>query len=145
MTQRFLRDDGQFAPIVTSASSVVTTLVTKATTADIGILIGSYVDGPSVAQGTSGVWYAFGSLTLLSTPGNANYNFKLYDGTSIYVSGVTATVNTGSFVQVSLQAVAVNPAGNLRLAAGGVGAVGTIKFNASGLSNDSYITAIRIG
>ncbi len=152
MAHKFLRDDGWFQfpavnDIVTSTATTTgfLTFVTKSTTVNIAIPNGSYADGPSVAQGSTGIWYVSGNVTLLSTLGNANFLVKLHDGTTTSASGVAATVNTLSEVVVSLSAVASNPAGNLRIAANGSGVAGTLLFNSAGFSNDSTITAIRIG
>ena len=151
MTNKFLRQDGWFQP-VDSASIVPSTVatgtgflgsLTKATTADIGLTALTTTDGPSVSQGSSGVWYVCASLTLASSGTITNISSKLWDGTTVIASqSVSLPVN--SFGVVALAGVIVNPAGNLKTSSF-AGNPSVIRANASTYLNDSSITAIRIG
>lgn len=112
---------------------------------------GQWYDGPSVAQGTTGVFNVDGGVTL--TTGNGvhgdNLLAKLHDGTNIYDSRAfgfvaTATISTTA---VSLSAKGVtNPAGNLRISIQNLTTGGSIiRSNISGLGHDSQIQTLRIG
>jgi len=106
----------------------------------------NYFDGPSVAQGTTGTWFASGTVTVLDTAGGANLLAKLWDGTTVIAS--TQVLSTGTSVPVclSLSGFITAPAGNLRISVRDSSSTsGVIKFNVSGNSKDSTITAIRIG
>jgi hypothetical protein len=105
----------------------------------------TYVDGPSVAQGTSGTWFVTASITVVD-PASANqFSAKLWDGTTIIASGAVITASTTAFLSMTLSGYITSPAGNLRITVKDNGAAtGKILFNASGNSKDSTITAIRI-
>jgi len=105
----------------------------------------NYFDCPSVAQGTSGIWFASGNVVFTDTV-PASVFCKLWDGTTVIDSGA-ATVNTsGYFATVSLSGFISSPAGNIRISCKNSGdTTGSIKYNASGNSKDSTITAFRIG
>ncbi len=143
----FLRNDGQFAPVDAGSISISTTTttgfltyVTKTTTADVAMnSAGSFFDGPSVSQGSSGTWMAGGTVFVKDTLAAANMLIKLWDGTNI-VSIVSLTTPAGAFVcPVGLFGVIASPAGNLRISVEETtGAAGIIGLN-------SNITAIRIG
>lgn len=106
---------------------------------------GSYFDGPSVANGTSGTWFVSGTVTMSDTGGGAFFNVKLYDGTTTIASGRGGITGANLFVAISVSGIITNPTGNLRIAVNGPTlTTGAIKFNASGLSADSTITAYRI-
>jgi hypothetical protein len=108
------------------------------------IAIGTtYVDGPGVAQGSTGTWYASGTVTLTDTSAAAFF-CKLYDGTTLFASGATYMTTTTTAVSFGLSGVIAAPAGNIRIACKDSNSTGTMKFNASGNSKDSTITAIRI-
>lgn len=151
MSFKFLRQDGWFqtvAPadisISTTTSTAFLTFLTKATTADIA-LPNSFTDGPVVSQGSSGTWFATGTITFLDTAGAATFFFKLWDGTTTIASCDAVTSGAGTTFAISLSGCITSPAGNLRISAGCVSGNGTMKFNSSGASADSNITAIRIG
>jgi len=107
--------------------------------------IANYFDGPSVAQGTSGTWFAAATVDLLdSNPANA-YFLKLWDGTTI-ISSVKITGAGGSQdSSVSLSGFITSPAGNIRVSVKCTSSTtAKIVFNSSGNSKDSTITAVRI-
>ncbi len=104
-----------------------------------------YADGPSVAQGSSGVWYATGTAVF---GGSAveNVYAKLWDGTTVIASGSQTVVNASSQVSISLSGILVSPAGNIKISAVTQGTAGSsMLFNASGGSKDSTVTVVRIG
>lgn len=105
----------------------------------------NYFDGPSVAQGTAGTWFVSGTVVVLDTAGIATYSVKLWDGTTVIASGSQVGVGASSPMSVSLSGYIVSPAGNLRISAKDITSTnGAIKFNSTGNSKDSTITAIRI-
>ena len=152
---KFLRNDGQFQQ-VDSVSVVVTTgaasgflsSLTKATTANITSSSTSvYTDGPTVAQGSSGVWYAVGTLTVTDSAAARQWMAKLWDGTTTIASAasqISAATGPGS---ITLGGVITSPAGNIRMSCIPLSAVATFSmlFNFSGNSADCNVTAIRIG
>ena len=105
----------------------------------------SYFDGPSVAQGTSGVWFVSGTVGLLpgaSTP--SDFYVKLWDVTTIISSGKVFLTGNASG-SMALSGYISSPAGNLRISVKASDTSAKIAFNSSGNSMDSTIVAIRIG
>src|SRR6516165_4886960 len=82
--------------------------------ADIAVST-SYVDGPVVAQGTVGTWYAGGSVTLYDTTASAAFICKLWDGTTVIASGAVYLGTALSAGSVWLSGIITNPVGNLRI------------------------------
>jgi hypothetical protein len=127
-------------------TDVVLTSVTNSLTGDVALNNGgSYFDGPSVAQGSTGTWFASGTVSVLDTAGASNFNLKLWDGTTV-IASARATTGGASFVSaISLSGILASPAGNLRISVNDPGgATGKILFNTSGNSKDSTLTAVRI-
>lgn len=107
----------------------------------------NYFDGPSVAQGTAGIWFVFGTVCMLDTAGGAGYEAKLWDGTTLIASGVSYSGIANGVVSISLMGfLPTAPVGNFRISVKDrTNTTGKIVFNNSGNSKDSTITAIRIG
>lgn len=105
----------------------------------------NYFDGPSVAQGTSGTWFASGTVTLQDPTNALSFLVKLWDGTTVIASaGFSGAAN--NYTTISLSGYLASPAGNLRISVkGNAFTTGKIIFNVSGNSKDSTISAIRIG
>lgn len=109
---------------------------------------GTYFTGPTVAQGTSGVWFVSGSVVVQDGTAGANLiNAKLWDGTTVVASARGVCDGSGaSQITLAMSGYISSPAGNLRISVNdATTTAGLIKFNASGNSKDSTITAIRIG
>lgn len=105
----------------------------------------NYFDGPSVAQGTAGTWFASGTVTVKDTVGGSTFSVKMWDGTTVIASAQTISSATNA-VSVSLSGFLTSPAGNIRISVKDITTTtGLISFNLSGGSKDSTITAIRIG
>lgn len=103
----------------------------------------NYFDGPSVAQGSSGTWFVSGTVVVLDTSA-CNLLVKLWDGTTLIASSSVFQA-AGAQVAIALSGYLASPAGNLRISVrDGTNTSGKIKFNNSGLSKDSTISAIRI-
>lgn len=107
--------------------------------------IANYFDGPSVAQGTAGTWWASGTLTLNDTAGAAAIHVKLWDGTTVIASAVANVTGANNPITISLSGRISSPAGNIRISAKDVSsASGVMLFNSTGNSKDSTISAMRI-
>lgn len=107
---------------------------------------GSYFDGPTVAQGTAGTWFASGTVSVTDTAGAANINVKLWDGTTVIASAAAFVPSVNANISISLSGYIASPAGNIRMSVNdNTSTSGAIKFNASGNSKDSTVSAIRIG
>jgi hypothetical protein len=149
MAHSFLRDDATFAPVGFGdiyGSGALTNL-TASLSGNVAMNnIANYFDGPSVAQGTSGTWFVSGKVTVNDTGSAANFNAKLWDGTTVIDSCRLTIVTVGAFGIISMSGIMTTPAGNLKISVQDASATtGLIQFNASGNSKDSTITAIRIG
>lgn len=121
--------------------------ITNSLSADVALNnTANYFDGPSVAQGTSGIWFVSGTVTFTDTAGAAAILVKLHDGTTVIASaqGVITSINQHSTITLSGYISA--PVGNLRISVRDFTSTsGIIRANNTGLSKDSTITAIRIG
>ena len=123
------------------------TFLDASLTGDVALTAtGSYFDGPSVSQGTSGTWCAVGAVTVSNTAAGDNYYAKLWDGTSIIASSVTRTAGAAVIESVSLSGCINSPAGNIRISVRDINntANTAIRFNSTGNSRDSTITVFRI-
>lgn len=105
----------------------------------------NYFDGPSVAQGTSGTWFASGTVTLNDASGATQFFCKLWDGTTIISSSDVRQDAASEPRTLSLSGIISSPAANIRISCKDLNfTTGTISFNLSGNSKDSAVTAIRI-
>lgn len=154
MSHQFLRNDGQFfqvasADVVISTSTTTGFLayVTNFTTADVTINTTSLTDGPSVAQGSSGVWYAVGTITIDSTAIQSVMEFELWDGTTTIASCASNISGISAFNSVTLSGILASPAGNIKISgrAATSGNSVVMRANSSGLGKDCTLTALRIG
>jgi len=106
----------------------------------------AWFDGPSITQGTTGVFLVVAHATLTNPSTNCNPSARLYDGTTVWASGRSSTWTAGGLTCISISALVTNPAGNLRLQGNDPQFTNTImSFNASGQSKDTMINAVRIG
>ena len=105
----------------------------------------NYFTGPTIAQGTAGTWFASGSVTLIDTAGAADFNVKLWDGTTVIASGRGVVDAANTEIVVHLSGYLAAPAGNIRISVNDATSTsGAILFNGSGNSKDSTLSAIRI-
>lgn len=106
---------------------------------------GTFFPGPTVAQGATGTWYACGNVTLQDTAGAAQFNVKLWDGTTVISSGQTFTTGTNSTTAVTLCGWLVTPASNIRMSVMDVTSTsGKILANQSSGGKDSTVSAFRV-
>jgi len=104
-----------------------------------------YFDGPTVGQGAVGTWYASAVVTSLDTAGAADFNCKLWDGTTVIASGNFRAGGANVYISFTLSGYLASPAGNIRLSVRNITTnTGTIKFNSTGQSKDSAIFAVRL-
>lgn len=104
-----------------------------------------FFDGPSVAQGSNGTWFASGTVVIVDSGGSSSADVKLWDGTTVIDSAQINTTNATARYPVSLSGYISAPAGNIRISAKSTSLASNIVFNVTGLAKDSTITAIRIG
>jgi hypothetical protein len=122
------------APITASLGSNVTLSATA-----------SYFDGPSVAQGSTGTWFASGTVTVQDTAGAAQVFCKLWDGTTVIASADITMASSSAPSHLALSGYLASPAANLRISCRDITSTsGSILFNLTGTSKDSTISAFRI-
>lgn len=107
---------------------------------------GTYFTGPTVTQGTVGVFEATAKVTLSDLAGGASFNIKLSDGTTVIDSAVITSSGAGTGISATLNGVITNPAGNIRVDVKDLTSTsGLIIANGSGNAKDSTLTVKRIG
>ena len=128
----------------TLASTCGLSSLTNSIGADVNLNnISNYFDGPSVAQGTTGTWFASGTVTIGGTSGDTIY-CKLWDGTTVISSG-RFDIASGLLFMVALSGALTTPAGNIRISCRDIiNTTGKIYSNTTGNAKDSTITAFRI-
>lgn len=141
-------------PIVTGGSNAPVSFGLNTASNSLGADValnntGNYFDGPSMAQGSSGTWYASGTVTLSVTAGSGseNYYCKLWDGTNAAVASATMNLTIGNGPAImSLSGIVSSPAGNIRISCKDITSVnGVMKFNLTSNGNkDSTISGFQI-
>ncbi|MHB8392315.1 MAG: hypothetical protein ACYDBH_22505 [Acidobacteriaceae bacterium] len=131
--------------LVVSSFAPVGQRYTNSLSADVSLSnVSNFFDGPSVAQGTQGTWFASGTVTLLDSAGAANFDVKLWDATSNIASAYTSA-GSGLVVCVSLSGIISSPAANIRISVRDVTSTsGVIKWNVSSQGADSTLSVFRI-
>ena len=131
---------------LTSQLNPAATPITNSLGADVSLTNGVYVDGPSVAQGTTGTWFASGTVVVRDpTNANSNWSAKLWDGTTVIASCRVNGPNANGNYTISLSGYLANPAGNIRISVNATTYSGTsMLYNSSGNSKDSTISTFRI-
>lgn len=102
-----------------------------------------YFDGPSVSQGTTGTWWASGTVTL-NTANGGTMSAKLWDGATVIASSQVQVDVPNQVRTLSLSGYLASPAGDLRISVKCTSTNGLILFNSSGNAKDSTISALRI-
>lgn len=107
--------------------------------------IALFFDGPSVAQGKTGVWFVSGAVTVWDTAAAARINVQLWDGTTVIASGRAELTGANLAATVSLSGYLAAPAGNLRISAqDATNTTGQILNDIGSGNNASSISAFRI-
>ncbi len=138
---------GTAAYTATSAYVPSGVQVTNSLSGDVNLNnTGTYFDGPSIAQGSTGTWYCSGTVSVIDTAGGASYSAKLWDGgANVAASGLTITTATNQTTVIALSGYVAAPAGNMRISVkDGTSTSGLIKFNASGNSKDGTLSCFRV-
>ena len=105
----------------------------------------NYFDGPSMPQGSTGLWYVTGTVTVQDTAGAANIDCKLWDGTTVLSSSRASIQAANLYQSISLSGTILSPAGNIRISCkDNASTSGLIVFNASGNATDSRVTGFRL-
>lgn len=122
----------------------LTPSITASLGADVALNnIANFFDGPSVAQGIVGTWFASGTVSL-SGVANDQIDVKLWDGTTV-IAAARIEIGPNGTACASVSGFITSPAGNIRISAKDkTNITGNIKFNLTGTSKDSTVTAIRL-
>ena len=122
-------------------------VVTNSLSGDVALNnTATFFTGPTIPQGTVGIWFASGTVTLTDTAVQAAFQVKLWDGTSLISSTRVKLPVIDQAMSVTLSGYISAPAGNIRISVCDLSATtGVILYNQSTLTKDSTITAIRIG
>lgn len=128
------------------ALGVSISTITAALGADVALNnTANYFDGPSVTQGSTGIWFVSGSVTVVDTAAISAFRVKLWDGTTVISSTQIQVQAAGVPSTIALSGYLASPASNLKISVKDVSAAtGKILFNQSGESKDSTISAFRI-
>lgn len=106
---------------------------------------GGFTDGPSIAQGTSGTWWASGRVTVQDSAGTSTVKCKLWDGTTVIDSGPAFMASANNSYTVSLSGSLASPANNIKISCATTSAATTtFRNNDSGAGKDSTVSAHRI-
>ena len=135
--------------IAVNADDVAVNLstLTNSLSADVDLNnTGQFFTGPTVAQGSTGTWWAAGTVTVYDSAGAASIRAKLWDGTTVIASAVVTTSGANATIPISLSGRLASPAGNIRISVqDGTSTNGKIAANGSGVGNfDSTLTVMRI-
>jgi hypothetical protein len=135
---------------ITSSSGVISasfSKLTNSTTADVALNnTGTYFTGPTIAPSTSGTWFVSGTITVRDTAGAADFHAKLWDGTTVIASVAETSDAANRNVAIALSGYITAPSSSVRISCKDTTSTsGQIRFNATGESKDSTISAIRIG
>lgn len=133
--------------LLSSVGTVSLTTLTNSISSDVALSnTANFFDGPSVAQGTSGVWLAVGNVGVTDTAGAANIIAKMWDGTTVVDAGSLFMSLANVHGTISLSGILTNPSSNIKISCKDITSVsGLITSNFSGTSKDSTLTAVRIG
>lgn len=105
---------------------------------------GTCFDGPSVAQGATGTWFASGQVTVKSTTAD-NIIARLYDGTTTIDSAAATVGVVNDYVTLAVSGFITSPAGNIRICAKDASSTnGIMVNNDTGFTKDSTVTVFRI-
>ena len=106
---------------------------------------GSFFTGPTCAQGTTGTWFASGTVTLQDTAGAATFVAKLWDGTTV-IAEATASIHAATFsTSISLSGYLATPAGNIRISVQDTSSTSGVIISSSGSTKASTLSVFRIG
>lgn len=119
--------------------------LTNSLGADVNLTnVANFFDGPTIAQGTTGTWFAIGTVELIDTVVGAQMFCKLWDGTTVISSAVVNTPGASQGWSVTMAGYITSPTGSLRVSCKDATAI-TGKISAAGAGpNTSTISAFRL-
>lgn len=133
---------------ITTSGTCAASLPTATNSLSADVLLNNtanYFDGPSMAQGTSGTWWASGSVTMQDTGSAAEIFCKLWDGTTVIASGDAFTAVSAGLISLHLSGFLASPAANIRISCrDSTNTTGKILFNRTGNSKDATISGVRL-
>jgi hypothetical protein len=96
-------------------------------------------------QGTSGTWFASGTVTVLDAAGSAAIGCKLWDGTTVIASGRNAQAGASNPTSIALSGYLASPLATSKISCRDFsGNNGLIKSNDTGNSKDGTLSVFRI-
>lgn len=140
-------DGVQYQIVATGAAAIQRDPLVNSLLADVNLNNPAlYFDGPSVAQGTTGKFFASGGVTVLDSAGTATIFAKLWDGATVMDAATIDVSGANKWAKIALSGWINNPAANIRISVSdGTSANGQIKFNGTGTGKDSTLTVQQIG
>lgn len=132
--------------LAAGALVIAQTPVTNSLGADVALNnTANFFDGPSIALGATGTWFASGTVSLLDTAGAAAFYVKLWDGTTVIASAVLQSSGASAGISCALSGTLATPASNIRISARDLTSTsGKLAFNTTGTSKDCTVTALRV-
>lgn len=108
---------------------------------------GTYYDGPTVSQGTTGKFFFLAQASCKNSTGSSPFAARVTDGTTVFGnSSIVYNTSAGARVPAIAFGIATNPVADLKLQAADLANNGTkMVFNDSGAGHDSYLLVARIG
>lgn len=145
-TGKLLQDSGIPSGAIPAANLSLSQITASVITADVAMNnTNNYFDGPSIAQGVSGTWFASGTVTVTDTAGGATFYCKLWDGTTVIASATSTNTASNNINAIALSGYLASPAANIKISCrDATSTSGLIKYDASGNAKDSTISAFRV-
>jgi hypothetical protein len=133
---------------ITASGTCAVNLTTASNALGADVLLNNttaFIDGPSVAQGTTGTWFVAGSVNVIDTAGAAQIWCRLWDGTTVIAEN-SMTQTTANFpFGFGLSGIITNPAANVRISCKDISSTsGKIIFNQVSGSKGAVVSGFRI-
>lgn len=132
-------------PVTTTGSLAVSlSFLTNSLASPVNLNnISNYFDGPTVAQGTTGVWFASGNAVIGSGTADS-VACKLWDGTTVVDVG-GGWMSAGTNVTIALSGVFSAPASNIKISCKDITSTsGVMSSTVDSIAKASTITVFRI-
>lgn len=134
----------QVAVVFLAEDAINPSPITNSLTSNVLISTSVYTDGPSIAQGSTGTWFASGSVCLNDTAASVAIAMKLWDGTNVIATGFATTIGINITTSTALSGYITNPSGNIRISCKS-GSTSASILATVGSSNAAIVSAFRIG
>jgi len=126
-------------------TSIVGTQLTNSMTINVALNnTGLYFTGPQVTQGGTGVWFASGAVSVNNNTGGANFNCKLWDGTTVIDSRYVTVGSANDYGSCALSGFISAPVGNIRISVNSDSASSYLPYNQTGWGKDGTLTVFRV-